>query len=279
MRMRGLVLTSRFSLPTIQKPFHILSVAGLAKSGKTHLGASAPGDVGFQSLDFGTDGIIQKFPEKAIYVAEYGVSVDLAADEALKEKAPNYDKLADEQAMRITRETWKPFKDDFTCLLQEKSIKSIVWDRADEVNEVLRLANFGRLERNPQLAYGLVNAEYKGLVRQASAARKNLIMLHAMDTKYKTIVDQNGKEKSVPTDELKRCGNSRADFLVHSFIELTYTEPVRNAKNEIIKPSSRKCKILRARLNPPVDGMVLESPDWVTLMMFLMPDVPSEAWL
>ena len=276
------MIPDRFKIPdTAPDPFHILSIEGLDKSGKTDLACRAPGAVAFQSWDFSTQGVVQKYmDEKTIMVGEYTVTVDPQIDfdfrkEVLREAA---NESADEQATRVMRESWKPFTTDYNQLMADPSIRTVVWDTASEVNEVSRLAHMGKLEKNPQLAYGPVNTEFKMLVRKAHEYRKNLVLLHQLATEYKE-VEVNGRAKSIETGRMKRRGNASIGFLVHSYVEAFKVPPQRNTAGIVTAPPKFMVRILTARLNPEADGTVLESPDWVSLMMLLAPSVTAEAWL
>ena len=46
------------------------------KTGKTHFYSTAPGGIGVQSLDFGTEGVIDKFPDTYFDVKEYNFAYD-----------------------------------------------------------------------------------------------------------------------------------------------------------------------------------------------------------
>lgn len=250
-------------------PFHILSIEGLPKTGKTHFYATAPGGVGVQSLDFGTEGVIDKFPDTYFEVKEYNFAYDFT----IKSRGDE----ATEQADRIKSDYWAPFNEDCAAFFGNPAIRTVVWDTASEVWEMLRLAHFGKLQQNPQLAYGPVNAEYKALVRMANVARKNLVLVHQLSKEYKTI-EEGGKEKSIETGGFKRTGNNKVDYLVHSYIRLHYEEPVKSSKGIITTPGKFKTEILRSRFNPDMNGMVIDSTDFVSLMGLLAPHVEAEAW-
>jgi hypothetical protein len=244
-----------------KRPFHILSVEGRPKVGKTHLAASAPGPIGIQSLDFGTEGIIEKFDRTEFKVREY----DLAYDFTIKSRGDS----AEAQSNSIRRDYWAPFEKDAHELFA--SCRTVVWDTATEVWEMLRLAHFGKLEQNPQLQYGPINAEYKALIRLANTHRTNLILIHHQTKKY-----NNVDGKSVETNEWKRQGNNKVEALVHSYVTMEYIDPVKNHKGEITKPGFFQTEINRARWCPENIGTVLEAPDWDVLMSFIHPQV--EDW-
>jgi hypothetical protein len=247
-------------------PFHILSIEGLPKTGKTHFTCTAPGDIAIQSLDFGTEGIVDKFEgDKRFHIAEYNFSYDYT----IKSRGDE----ASEQADRIKTDYWAPFNTDAEKFFSTDSIRTVVWDTASEVWEMLRLAHFGKLMQNPQMQYGVVNAEYKALVRMANMQRKNLILIHQMSKEYKDI-----DGKSQETGNYKRVGNNKVDYLVHTYVRTSYVEPVKDVKGNVKASGKFQLEILRSRYNPDVNGMVLDSPDWTTLMGLVAPHIDGEAW-
>lgn len=249
-----------------KQPFHILSIEGLPKTGKTHLAASAPGGIVVQSLDFGTEGIIDKFSDTYFDVKEYNFAYDFTINKKGDE--------ATDQADAIKADYWKPFNDDAIAAFGDASIRTVIWDTASEVWEMLRLAHFGKLMQNPQLQYGVVNAEYKALVRLANQSRKNLVLIHQLSKEWKT--DDAGK--SVETGNYKRQGNNKIEYLVHSYVRSLYTEPVKNSKGQVSTPGKFQLEILRSRFNPDANGMVIDACSFVDLMGLLAPHVDSEAW-
>lgn len=277
-----------FKTPVAGKPYHIISVEGGYLSGKTRFGLSAPGPIAYQSTDFSTDGVIDEFLSdgKDVRVAEYRTHIDTSADEmfreakneqsdSLKEKAF---KLADQQAARITRETWNPFKNDFMSAVNSSEIRTIVWDTADQVNDILRMAYYGKIERNNQLGNGLLNAELKDLVRAAAAAKKNFILLHHLGDVYKDYDDGKGGSKSVKVEgQYKRRGNANIDNLVQSFVRSEYFPPAAKAAED--DQGLWRMTIKKARLNPAANNKTVDNADWAGLMSVLMPRVDPMVWL
>lgn len=272
-------LSERFQIPDKVAPFHILSIEARPKQGKTHLACTAPGVVGIQSTDFGTDGVVQKFDdyENRFMVAEYRVDLDVTADAVMQEMAKvrgaKKDDLqalayqeAQKQALKVKKDVWQPFVQDFNDLLDEPSVRTIVWDTATEVNEMLRLANFGKLEKNPKIAYGPINAEFKALIRKAQERRKNLVLIHHMTEVY---IEVEGRSEATGRYRLK--GNSSLENLVHSYVHV---------EKKMDKGQPKWITTIRdARFQPAATGKQLINTDWAGLMMELMPEVDPEEWL
>lgn len=169
---------------------------------------------------------------------------------------------AQRESQKVEQSVWRPFCSDFHEALKRDDVPVIVWDQADEFNEILRLVNFGKLEANPQLNYGPVNQEYKTLIKHARRAKKVLVMIHQMRDQYR----ENSEGKSVATGRREMRWNKAAGPVIDSFVETSRT------------PEGFLVTIRQAKLNPDVDGMPLMSPSWLELMAALAPNVPTEAW-
>lgn len=254
-------------------PFHVLSIEGLPSTGKSRRAYGAPGRVAILSTDNGWDGVIQpNFPdwESRFLIGNYYMQLDMTPDEEFKDGNREVAlKLADQQASRVRREVWQPYSNDYMSAMQNPGVRSVVLDLADQGYDFLRMANFGKLERNSQLGYVPINNEYESFVRQAHKFQKNLILIHRLSKEYKQSTGADGKEKSVETGRLKRKGPQGIEYLVHSYLRTHFTPG--EMKFEV--------EVLKARRNPALIGTKIEvPPDWVTLMSFLDPDVAPERW-
>lgn len=272
-------LSDRFKAPTAVHPFHILSIQGRPKSGKLHLACTAPPRIAIQSTDFGTDGVLQKWDdfETRFLVAEYPVNIDVTADAVMQAaiRAKNAKKesdrtafqesvyaMAEEQAARIRKESLEPFIQDYRDLLETADIRTIVWDKATEVNEMVRLSHHGKLEKNPRIAYGPINTEFKSLVRLAAEHRKNLILIHDMTEIY--VGDE-------PSGRWRLKGNGSVEGIVHSYV---LVEKSIRDQRAVFTTTIRD-----SRWAPAAVGRQLEMAEWPMLMMELMPEVKPEVWL
>lgn len=149
---------------TTLTPRLIVSVQGMDKHGKSSFALSAPGPIIYFNFDFGLEGVVHKYAKnKEIYVKDYKVR-----------KGESIDRY--ETALVA-------FKQDFYNALKTTA-KSIVFDTATELWELLRLARFGRLAQVLPHNYAPVNAEYIQLIREAYDNDKNLILLHKLKKEY-----------------------------------------------------------------------------------------------
>lgn len=164
----------------------IMSIEGLEKSGKTHLALTAPGPIALFDFDTGLEGVVGKFtPTKEIYVKDYvGASEAGRGDYA---------------------QVWEKCRLEFKTLLKHPPLRSVVVDTDTERWELLRMARFGKLDQIMPQFYGPVNSEYRGLVRDAYASDKNVILLHKMKTVW---------VKNTRTDDVERSGFGEMGYLV-----------------------------------------------------------------
>lgn len=152
--------------------------AGDWKQGKTHFAFSAHrlGPMRFQSLDLGTEGVIERFPPQNIQLAEYSLTVQPG-------------QASEDDVAHAADAVWGKFCSDYYEALNDKECKTIVWDTESEAWELLRLARFGVLNpktgRDRGNVWGPVNAEMLGLIRAALATDKNFIMLEKVKDSYK----------------------------------------------------------------------------------------------
>jgi hypothetical protein len=165
----------------------IMSLSAREKQGKTHFALTAPDPLAFFSLDLGTDGVLQKFQDRKIFVSEYDYR-----------NAGGFD-------ISVFQSAWGRLKGDFLTVLKNPDIRTIVWDTATEVWEMMRMAAFGKLTQVKPHHYGPVNAEYRDLLRLAYGSDKNLILLHKMKAEY--VEDRR-------TGKFERAGFSDTGFLV-----------------------------------------------------------------
>ena len=232
----------------------ILSIEGDRKSGKDHFALTAPGDIYLHDFDFGLDGVIQKFQdEKNIYTAEYKINIPSGTEV--------------QEAADVCRPVWKKFEENFMDGVG-KGRTSII-DTGTECYELLRLAEFGKLTQVMPHHYTTVNQQMKGLWRAGYNSDGNLSMLHRLKDEWVTVKGKDGKEKSEKTGNMVFAGYSgtyfEAQVVARSFKE--------NGEFKVL--------IVDCRLNPGIEGMVLEGDmcNFPTLGQLVFPDSNEEEWL
>jgi len=165
----------------------IVSVEGPQKTGKTHQLLTAPDPIAFFDMDIGTEGVVTKFPDKQVWVAQYDYHTL---------KGPDISSII---AM------WERMKANFLAMLVHPEVKTIGVDTGTEMWELIRMARLGKLTQVMPHHYGPVNAEFRDLIRQSYASGKNVILIHKVKAEY-----VNDKR----TGKLERAGFSDIGFLV-----------------------------------------------------------------
>jgi len=173
----------------------IIQVEGHEKTGKTHFALTAPGPIAYFGLDIGDEGVIEKFlaAGKDIITPDDNVRV------------PNVIEMASDGPRIDAVGAWEQMKKAFVACCRSPQVRSIVWDTATEVWELIRLARFGKLSQVMPVQYGPVNAEMRGLIRIAYDSNKNFIMLHKMKAEY-----VNDKR----TGKYERAGFNDTEYIV-----------------------------------------------------------------
>lgn len=250
-------------------PRIILSVEGLDKSGKTHFACTAPGPHAYQALDFGHEGVVDKFQAqgKEILVQSLGWAIpkDIRMDD--HERVAKF----------VRQNVLNPYVEGYRASL-EAGARTVTWDTGGELWEAIRYAHFGRLEKVPAQFYAAANAEYRELIRLANVHRANLIILHQQKPEWNTIVE-GGKTKSFTTGRMIASGNEKLPYLVQAKVETRFVpEKIHKRTKEIIEEAHFEVEILTCRHDPDLRGVVIPDCDFPTLMAMIMPDVDPAEW-
>ena len=146
---------------TTVHPRLTVQISGLEKQGKTHFALSAPGPILVFNSDIGLEGVVHKFAsDKEI------IEFDMF------EKDPDRVKVL-----------WDSFLKAYQVGLQ--TVRTVIWDTATEIWDLLRTAKFGRATQIMPFQYGPLNAEYRRLLRMAfDSPRCNLLLLHKLKPVY-----------------------------------------------------------------------------------------------
>ena len=179
----------------------IVNVSGLEKSGKTNFVGTCPGPILYISIDFGDEGVIDKFSSsKAIYPLE--VKIDHPRGASPLEMANLYD------------EYWKNICDVYYGIFEMKSgrPRTIAVDTATELWEILRMARFGKLTQVKPHHYGPVNAEFRRFIRKAYESDVNLVLLSKLKEEWKDKPDGKGGTVGERTGEYIRAGWSDLEY-------------------------------------------------------------------
>ena len=239
-----------FTAPnTVLTPRLIMSLCGLEKTGKTHLALSAPGPLAYLSLDFGDEGVIEKFTtQKTIFKAEFKIPSargNNKARENMKDQA---------------EDVWESFKEKYMFSLA--NARTVIVDTETEAWELIRLARFGKIDQVKPVHYGPVNREYKEtLIKAAYEANANVILLQRLKKEW-----LNDK----PTGQYEQAGYSGIPFDVQV-----------NARTFVNEEGKFALYIDNCRQNAMLRGVVLPQDEcefWI-LANRVMPDLSPTVWM
>lgn len=220
----------------------IVNITGKEKSGKSNLALTAPGPIALFDFDYGLEGVVEKFAgKKSIYRSEYRIS-ELSADKYISE--------------------WERHKKEFRAALSHKGVRTVVEDTGTEMWELVRLARFGKLTQVMPQHYGPVNAELRGLVRDAYSSDKNLIFLHKMTQVY--INNQPTK-----------------DYAMAGFKDIPYAVQVNCLAWREEGGGDFHLEIQDCRQNSAIAGMDLvgDMINFPQLAMMVYPDTEEDNWV
>ncbi len=204
--------------PTEIKRRLIAHVMGREKSGKTNFALTAPAPIILFDFDYGLEGVVQKFAkEKEIYSSEFRIH-EISADRFVAE--------------------WDRFRTEFKIALNDPAVETVVWDTGTEVWELLRMARFGKLTQVRPHNYGPVNAEMRGMIRDAYSSDKNLIIISKMTEQYVN-------DKFTGT------------YVMQGFKDIPYSSQI-NIMTQRTKDNEFTATILDCRQNASIMGLELE---------------------
>lgn len=230
-------------------PRLIMSLCGLEKTGKTHLSLSAPGPIAYLSLDFGDEGVIEKFvTQKLIFKAEFKIPSargNKNAREGMKDQA---------------EDIWEDFKAKYQYALN--NARTVIVDTETEAWELIRLARFGKIDQVKPIHYGPVNREYKEvMIKSAYEANANVILLQRLKKEW-----LNDKA----TGNYEQAGYSGIPFDVQV-----------NARTFIDENGKFALYIDNCRQNANLRGVILTQDEcefWI-LASKVMPELPPTVWM
>ena len=169
-RIEALVKSGRFAHASSEiKPRLIMAVVAKEGQGKTHFSLTAPDPIVTFNADFGLEGVVHKFIAQGKTILEYNVPM------------PNpQSREVEKEAMLI----WDDLEAAYNKVLGNPSVRSIIFDTAPEMWEIIRLAYLGKLAEVLPHHYTAVNNQFRRFLKRADKTDKNLILLHTMKPVY-----------------------------------------------------------------------------------------------
>jgi hypothetical protein len=242
-------------------PGVVIEFTGLPGTGKTDLALRAPGPLVHFGFDYHgarrpAGRLVTTYPDKMAKVSTrtYALSP--------RDRKKEADDVASEQTRN---EVLIPFLDDFEFAV-ENGVRSIVIDTLDLFKQAQVISRFGKLESNPQLGYGEINAETAKIIHTARQAEMVVILITRMKEEYKEVLLPSGKKGSQATGKFVKSSNVATTHAVDAWVET------------FVDGGVFKVRIMDAKTNKPANGQVLTNPEFHDVAMLVKPDVDPDQW-
>lgn len=245
------------------RPTVTLDVWGGEQVGKSHfaLTADVPGGTFYQTTEAASlNGVLQKFGKRDIVVAEYDSEIP-----------PDVDRENGNAVSKYFKAELARFKSDLKMAL-DYGASVVVWDKAVQVWEIIRMVHFGRLMKVPGHLYGPPNVEWADLVALPGRHGASLIMINEEADEWVTRIDGQGKETRTTSGKKVRKGQDRTGYLVDASLRFTKTPPVKNKKGEIVTPLKFSVEFSECRRYPELVGSLIDGTDFATVKAMLAPE-------
>ena len=204
----------------------IANIQGLSKSGKSRLALTAKKPIGYVAVEIGgEEGVVDQFIPAGTESFE-GIQIA-----RIRMENPVYpareefksDKDFDAAVSEAIQVAATPAVDAFYAAYYQslESFATTVVDTGSDFWEILRLSNFGRLEKVPQLAYGQLNKSMDKLIDDAFSAKGSVIYVHHLKELWINVLDEKtGKTRGQASGEYGLAGYSGIKKKVQASIEL-----------------------------------------------------------
>jgi hypothetical protein len=154
-------------------------------------------------------------------------------------------KMSVDQAIKEHRKHFDNIKELYFRLLDNKRVKSIVWDTMTQSWEWILFSHFGRTQRIMPRDRGAPNEEIRNLINMCD---RHLCLVH-----QSTEIWENDK----PTGEFKMAGFPHMEYLVNVCVEtgkLTKRNAIKKALDlgvdDEVPPVLFSCRIFNSQVNP-----------------------------
>jgi len=246
----------------------IITVQAWTKNGSSHFGLTAPKPLLIQDINGRLEGTLKKFKKtpgyKDIYVTHYKTP-ETKIKEMGSTRSGQKIKASVPREVRSAERVVEDFIGDFKQAIAE-GIRSVVWDKANEFWDTVRLADLELLSHVGQEHYGVLNRRMRDLLALATDSDINLIMTHDLGEEYTD--DGNGRGR--PSGRFKRVGWKWMDRQSHMTFELQRTGKMSEVKFV--------GTILDCAHDPELNGYELENPTFADVAMLVFPETTEDDW-
>lgn len=240
----------------------LIGSQGRERCGKTDWGLrSMPAPIIYIGLDFGHEGVIEKHGKDRTIAKTY-INVPLVASQ--------------DKYLAI----WQRTKDRIVTAILHPDARSVIIDTGCGVWELLRLAEFGKLNQVGDIKklYPVINQEYKSLIRMAYDREVNLLVTHKCKKKYinKKISTSRGvQDQEVWDGDYERAGFGDGGYLIQVQIEHLW-DPNRKGGLE----NKFGIRVIDCRQNMGIAGVELWGVDnnFPTLASYIFEGTDPDDW-
>ena len=214
-------------------PQEIIALEGIGGTGKSKFILDAQAPVAYQRIgDAASDGVLRKAQREradaVIRVANYGF------ERPRSEKSGYRAEKFDDDVIAKAKSTLDSIIADYRQALQE-GYRTIGWDKFFLIWELVRVAEFGKVEQVPEGQYAAVNWKMRSWVNEAKNFGANLILVNEMGEEWKdSMID--GKRQSSRTGRWKRVGwkgtQNVATLILRMFRKGDETDPTGTKPDE-----------------------------------------------
>jgi hypothetical protein len=238
-------------------------VQSIRKSvGKTRFAFTAPKPIGYISVEIGSeegpaDAFIPAGADECGDIQIVRIRMDEPAypDPALYENSKKgkqeYDSALSEAVQAAAQPAWDQFYRAYYASIA--NFRTTVIDTTSDLYQLQRLANFGRLEKIPQLAYGQLKREFAKLFDDAFATPGNLICISHMKDRGETVKDEKGGTKWQATGVYEIDGPSVITDKVQAVVEM-WREDLETEDETTGLKVKFNAQIIDSRHNPAAMG-------------------------
>lgn len=268
----------------------IANIQSIKKSvGKTRLALTAPKPIGLIIVEVGGDeGVADQFIPAGMELNEDIQKVEIHME------SPNYpnpndfnlddkasSKKYDEAVHAAVQEVAAPAMDAFynAYYTSLKHMATTIVDTGTDLYRLCRLANFGRTEKIPQLAYTAVKNDFAKMLDDAFSAKGNVLWIHHMKDKGETIDDGKGSKKWVESGNFQINGCEVITDKVQAVIEL-WRDDLTEADEKTGRMVKFHGQIVDSRHNPDAMGSKFVDDDltFAQIGMALIPSTKESDW-
>lgn len=207
----------------------IASIQGPVKAGKTRLALTAKKPIGLISIEIGGDeGVVDQFIPKGsdsfdgIQIAQIRMEnpdyPDRNSYGTSKDGERDYNDAVSSAVSAVAASAMDRFYAAYYASLA--NFPTTVIDTGSDLWELHRLANFGRLEKIPTLAYTQLNKAMDKVIDDAFSYPGNVIFLHHLKEKWETFTNDKGKDQQRPSGIFEMAGYGGIKKKVQAVIEL-----------------------------------------------------------